>query len=443
MVKYSNLAIGEKLRHVREAKGLSIENMADAVASSKSSISRFERGEIELTAEILIEMRKFLGIEKAPLLEYELDAYKNRIQVWKGYIIRGRFAEARAMQEDVSVILGLPFEHELYLLYLLIEATFLALEYNVQVADQKLSIIEGLLDIDSASNEALNLYYRSKGFICGYAGDLINSIKHSLKAVKYAEADKYIDTFALLNVGFAYSFLGKYWLAIIYFERGRTLHLIKDDITSGTNEVIGNALGTCYLAMGEYRKAEEVIMLTIAQSKSLNNKGAIGEALYRMALIKLRTGMYDDCMDYCNQAQAYHKESKEMYVNTLICKVKCMLEMKRFDDCPELLNHGKTMLIEGTPDVVKTAKDSDDLMFYLNAIEHLMTIDDNTSINFIQDIAIPRFRAGRTSKFDALYFCNKLEAYYTKKRAKTKANAIAAISRDIYKEIFMDEVVLD
>ena len=105
MAKYSNLAIGEKIRHVREAKGLSIENMADAIGSSKSSISRFERGDIEFSTETLIAMRKFLGIEKAPLMEHELDTYKNRIRVWMEYIITGRFADAKALQEEMSKIL--------------------------------------------------------------------------------------------------------------------------------------------------------------------------------------------------------------------------------------------------------------------------------------------------------------------------------------------------
>jgi len=440
MVKYSNLATGEKIRHVREAKGLSIENMADAIGSSKSSISRFERGDIEFSAETLTAMRRFLGIEKAPLMEHELDAYKNRIHVWKQYIIEGRFAEAKAMQEEMSEILDLSFEHDLYLLYLVSEALLFGMEYNIPVAEEKLSFVEGLLE--NASDEVVNLYHLNKGFLCAYAGDLISCLKHSLIAVDHAEANKGAAGSALMNIGQAYMFLGKPHQAIRYVERSKASHT--GNITMDTSAIMWNALGKCYLLVGEHRNAEEALKLALAKSKSVNARDLTGEILSNMAQLKLKIGMHEECMNLCDQAQAYlENEHMGMYLDTLTIKANCLCEMKRYDECRELLTLIRAMIREGNTDVMMADMSDDDRTIKLNAISHLMSLDESDSANYIQDIVIPHFRAGGMIKFDALYYCRKLEAHYTKKRAKTKANAIAAISRDIYHEIFLTEVVFD
>jgi len=444
---YSTLSIGEKIRQVRELKGLSIENIANAINKNISTISRFERGELELSPEVIAEIVKVLEIEKAPLQEHELMLYRDRLRVWIDFITKGRFAEARAMNEEMSVILDLPFEHDLYLLYVLAEATFLCMEYNVQASAEKLSIVEDLLD--NASHEALNLYHRNKGFICGYANDLISSIKHSLKAVEHAEADKKSDTFALNNIGFAYHFLGKPYQAIIYFERSKTLHQLKNDITSITNGIILSALGDCYLCVGANRKAEELLKLTISQSKSVNEDASTGQALWNMARLKLSMKLYEECIDFCDQALIYNKESifskgnNSIYIGTLVTKAWCMLEMKKQDECRELLMYARALLKDSKHGVVKSSMDNDSLLIMLSASEHLMTLDDNNSVNYIQNVAIPHFRASGLSKFTALSFCSKLESHYNKKRTKSKANAIAAIARDILEETLMGEIELE
>ncbi|MCL2361457.1 MAG: helix-turn-helix domain-containing protein [Defluviitaleaceae bacterium] len=438
MENYSTLSLGEKIYEIRKAKGLSQENMAQALNANRMTVSRMERGETECSAHNLAIIRKFLDIEKAPLLEHELVLYRNRLRVWIDFITKGRFADARVMNEEMSVILDLPFEHDLYLLYRLAEASFLCLEYNVQASAEKLSIAEDLLD--NASHEALNLYHRNKGFICGYAGDFINSIKHSTKAVEHAEADKKNDTFALNNIGFAYMFLDKPYLAIIHFERSKALHQLKEDITSTTSGVIDGALCNCYLDVGANRKAEELLKPTIAYRKSVNDNLGIGASLLCMAIIKRRMKLYDECINLCDQALTY--SYGHAYANILITKAHCMFEMKKYDECREIITYGRAMLRESESTAVKYFMDSDNITLSFNAIEHLMTLDNNDSIDYIQNTVIPHFRAGG-NKFIAKEYCNILEAHYTKKRAKTKANAIAAISRDILLEIYEGEVEFD
>ncbi|MCL2360542.1 MAG: helix-turn-helix domain-containing protein, partial [Defluviitaleaceae bacterium] len=109
----SSLSLGEKISIIRKAKGLSQDNIAHILNTNRVAISRLENGETEWSAEVLATVKEFMGIQKHPLLEHEIRVYSDCLQVWKTLIIRGRFAEAKAMQEEMAIILDLPFEHDL------------------------------------------------------------------------------------------------------------------------------------------------------------------------------------------------------------------------------------------------------------------------------------------------------------------------------------------
>jgi len=55
------LELGEKLKRIRRAKELSQENVAYAIGSHISVISRIESGKVNPSTEILGAIRKFLG----------------------------------------------------------------------------------------------------------------------------------------------------------------------------------------------------------------------------------------------------------------------------------------------------------------------------------------------------------------------------------------------
>jgi len=414
--------------------------MAIAISSSIPSISRFERNELEFGADMIIAIKKFLDIEKAPLFAHELTLYRDRIWVWNELLDTGRMDEARAMQEEMAIILNLPFEHDLYLLYLVTEAMLLSKEYNIPATEEKLKIVEGLLD--NASDGALNLYHRNKGFICLVAGDMKSGIKHSIKAVEHAEADKKTDTSALNNIGQAYIVLGKPYHAIIYIERARAQ--FTGDLTHKRPGHMTQALAMCYTLVGEYRKAEKLVELSLMQAKSTNASSQIAQALTIMASLKLKSKKYDECLVLCDEGLPYYNGDKEMYVSLLTTKAECLLRMKKYKECQEILNHGRAVLQEGEKKMGKTTTNSDILEIAFSTFEHQMTLDNDESVNYIQNVAIPHFiKAGGKTKLTAIGLCHILESHFIKKRAKTKANAIAVISRDIYKEMFMVEEEYD
>jgi len=69
-------------------------------------------------------------------------------------------------------------------------------------------------------------------------------------------------------------------------------------------------------------------------------------------------------------------------------------------------------------------------------VRHRMTINNKESVEYLEEIAIPYFiKQGGWYLTAAAYLCKILEAHYRKKGAARKADAIAIIQRDIYREM--------
>ena len=431
----STMPLGEKIREIRKAKGLSLENMALAVGSFKANVSRIERGMIEITPQMLTEIRKFLEIEAAPLSEQELHLYRSRIWVWNDLIESRRIDDAKSMQREMAVILDLPFEHDLYALYHAMEVCLLCKEYNFSDAGDKLKALEGLLD--NPSDELLNLYYRSKGLLSLVAGDKINCLKHSFSALDYAEKCKKADVSALINLGQAYAALRKPCQAIIYLERAKIQ--FKDGAFHNSHGHINAMLGVCYGQIGEKSIARKMFETALVQAKSVNNEFTLGMTLSNMSFVSFTSGNYEEAISLCDQARPYVEKDGVPYAVILTTKALCLLSLGELDKCREVVTLAKSVL-ERKINLKRSLADSKNIAIHLEAIGHLMTLDNSDSVKYILEVAIPQFRAGSVSKLTIIDLCNRLEAHFIKRRAKTKANGIAAVARDIYREMYWGEV---
>ena len=64
-----NRMIGEKIRYYRKTRGLTIVRLSELLHMSKSAVSKYERGEIPLTVEQLLEIAEVLEIDMMLLLD--------------------------------------------------------------------------------------------------------------------------------------------------------------------------------------------------------------------------------------------------------------------------------------------------------------------------------------------------------------------------------------
>jgi len=380
--------------------------------------------------------KKILGIENAPLLVHELELYHDRIWVLNELINTNRLAEAQAMQSEMAIILDLPFEKELYFLYIIAEVWLLISEFNFPAAEEKLVAIEALLD--NVSNKALNLYHHKKGYLYATSGDYHNCLKHSLRALDYIGENE-SDVNSLWNICMSYNTLGKPYNAIIYLERAKNAY--KGGLVNTGAARIKSLLAVCYILVHEYDKAKEMFDASMAQAKSLNDDWTVMVISGNLADLNRKIGNYNECIQLCEQALRLDK-TKESSANILVIKALCLLEMKEFDRCQEALDHAKDIMQnEEKNNPIRPAADTSNLTHMFDSIGHLMTLDNNESATYIENVAIPHLRVGGLAKFDALYLCEKLEAHYKKKKSRMKALTMAAIARDIYKEIFLSALI--
>jgi len=428
MKKRGILLLGEKIRQIRNEKGISQENMARAIKSNKSFVQRVENGIVECSNEMLARIRNFLEIANAPLLEYEIDMYKDRIWVWNGLLDANRAAEAREMRNEMASILDLPFERELFLLFKMIDIRLLTKELKLSQVEEELNTVEALLD--DASDEALFIYHANMGFICAVKGEYRNSIKHYLQTLNIVSDYVKPDASVLSNLGTAYLGLCKPYHCIMYLERVLNeyhidhIHLDKPR----TNAMLASA----YAHVGEYSKAKELFDISLVQAKSIKHDALTGVILVNMSYLSCYIGNYEEAVALCDEGLMYAKNSD---IECLILYRKGIghFKLKELDKCKQVIERGRVL-----------SKDSERFTTFFNALEHLMNLNDSKSIKYIEEVAIPFFSTSdNVDKFTALDLCRELEAYYIKKRTKTKAWAVAATIRSIYEDIFFGEIGIE
>ena len=423
MTNFSKVGLGEKIRQLRIVKGLSQENIAHFIGRNRFFYQRIENEQVECDTDTLAAIKEYMQIENAPLLEHELQLYYDRIWVWNDLLTTKRLDEARAMQKELSIILDLPFETELSLLFAMTETRLLLADYNDSAAEEKLKAAEALLE--EASDEALLLYHFNKGLMYGTHGDFKNALKHSLRAHELTNDKVKLEAHILRAIGVCYVNLGKVTQAILFLERAKAKNTL--GLANPFAQTIDYALASIYLAAGDYGKAKKLIDMSLTSAKNIGDEYYMGLAISNSALLYKKLGDYERALKLYDQALKYNKDKTIHYATALNNKMNCLRKMKEFAQCEELLK-----------EAVPLAEGNEELTISFETQRHYLSKDDNDSIDYLENTALPYYRnAGGLMKFAALDLCDELEEHYKKRKAKTKANAIAAVARDILKELFM------
>ena len=66
-------SLGSNLRKTREARGLSLRDLAALCNTDHSDIGKMERGETNITILTLIQISKALGVHPKEILDFEID----------------------------------------------------------------------------------------------------------------------------------------------------------------------------------------------------------------------------------------------------------------------------------------------------------------------------------------------------------------------------------
>ena len=425
-------ALGERIRQIREAKGMSIETLAKEINSNKSTVSRLERGETVISAENMAKIRKILGIEDAPLLDNEIELYNRRVWVWHEMLYTDRILDAKAMQGEMQAIMHLPYEHNLIGMYLVQEARLLARDRDISGMTERLAQAEQYLN--NASNELLFLYHSTLANAnltksAGYSKKFLKeALKHTLIALEHETDNLKADSRFCLYLGSIYTRLGDPIKGIFYLERA--LQQAQQALSPGNINFmrvnIGVELSQLYVYMGKLKAAKNLINTTITIAKSLNVVHQISALQVFLASIAFKENKYDEALEYSLQAEK-HIPSSITLIHLLTERVAILQKLKKTTESKALMEQ-----------IRERAQGQDLLILRLDTMEHLLNLNNGDSAKYLETKVIPKLitEGNGYDMLKALDICKELEAHYLKKKAKTKAMAIAVVARDIYEELF-------
>ncbi|MCL2572160.1 MAG: helix-turn-helix transcriptional regulator [Defluviitaleaceae bacterium] len=439
----NTLTLGEKLKEIRTAQGLSQDQVARAVKKYKSDISRFESGQAEPNQDVLEAIRKFLNISNAPLLPPELELYKDRLAIWEELLDANRNDEARTMQPEMASILTLPYEYDLIFQYMMQESRLLFKERNLSSMAASMEAAEALLD--NVSIKALYLYHNNKGLLYDINGKYKSALNHYLTAVDLLGSDR-PDYRILMNIARVYCQLGKLHCAIRYAECGK--REFRGDRTNKDGVNLNFLLADLYSHVYEFDKSEKMFNIVIQHARSIDDKFALGAALACLGNINRLRKNYSEALGRLNQgleiieklvitSDNWRRDAYSLtyaLLTMIFAKVSCIMRMNKSDknkkECQEVIALGRSY-----------AQGNETLTIIINAISHLTTLDNPESTRYIEDVAIPyiinHLHSEASEKTLVLAFCRELVEHYEKKKAKTKLAKIKAIMCDIYEDMFL------
>jgi len=425
-----SLTLGEKLMHVRKARGYSQENVAHALGKNRFFYQRIENEQTECDAETLAAIRKFLDIENAPLLGHELKFFKSQLWMIHDLLNADRYPEAEALFQKLSPILDLPFESDLQLLYtmfeirmLLIEAGNKQMEEKRNIAEEKLKSVESLIDFNTASDEVLQLFHCIKGSLCARKRDYMGRIKHFLKAIDHTTDNMPIDARLYFYIGSSYISLGKPFKAMVYLEYSKMLD--RNNTSRYANHTNINIALAC-MCTGAYKKAEKLLTESLIYAESINSEQSKKTILLYLGSLYNTTKQYEKSISFFDQAIAYANNDRRAVVSILCLKANSLCKLKKINEFHAVLAQAR-----------KSANGDEHYAIMIETESHCMTLDNSDSLHYLENIAIPYMMKSKgVSALNAIGICKDIEAHYLKKRSKMKALTMAATMRDIYEEAF-------
>ncbi|MCL2528290.1 MAG: helix-turn-helix transcriptional regulator [Defluviitaleaceae bacterium] len=269
------LPMGEKIKQLRIAKGLSQENLAQAIDKSTTFISRLEHDEAEIDTNLLIAIKQYLGVENAPLQKHELELYKSHIWAWNDMVHNRRMEEAKAMRDELSVIQDLPFERELNVLYLMIATRIAVTEWNMTQVEENIISVEDY--ITEASPDVLYLYHRNMGTLKYYKADFKNCLYHHQQALEYNDNKLRPDVQLMFSIGECFLQIGKPIVALPYLERAKREFI--GDRTHQLMYALDITLAGCYMLFGDYEKAKKMYEDLLSMVRSFKVDAMTGNVL--------------------------------------------------------------------------------------------------------------------------------------------------------------------
>jgi len=333
--------IGKLIKDLREHRGMSQEELAQAVYSNRTTLCQIELGNQACPDDLLLAIKMALDVEDLPLRDIERVEFRERLYKWYSIISERKLDEAQGLRIKLSIIKLLPHEKELNILFSLFECRLLLGLNELTAADEILDtfVIEGFSDI-----QLYHYYYN--------LGTYSFKVKHNEAAL-----DFYLKAYELMKCGLEKPITLYYNIAISYERLGLITHaiafleeayLIQSPGPGGIPAFhLYSFLGANYAGTGHLQRARHLLDKAHAIAINEYSSNVTASTKSNLGLVHLNYGFlfrmarkWSVSIEHLDKALAYFDIGDINYLEALYQKTRCFIEMGNTLTCTDLLAVG-------------------------------------------------------------------------------------------------------
>ena len=412
------MLLREKLKAIREARGLSQDDLAKLVNLTRSMVNQAESGKQDYSSESLILVREALGANSLPLLEHERKSYSTRLYIFLELVTSRKFEEARQIQKNLSEITILPYNDDLKTLYFLFATRFLLMESNVNEATE---IFDSLTSsLNNTTEEVLYHYHYINGLLHSRKAQHKEAFVSYLKALELQKINYGNHRWIYHAVAFCARKTGRIADAIKYLEAARKLN--QNGKRTSSDWHIDNSLALNYITFGLFEKSKELLANCLDEARNNNDNMLIGLAYLNYGYLYCKAKDWHTAITYLNNAFDFLEKGTELHLEALYQLIRCLIEAGSTHKCKTLLAEAKEL-----------SKDNEERLVAFKSLECILTIKDANSVKYLEEEAIPYYK-NLYRNITVLDYCDVLKKEYDRKinTPQKKYYEIAKIENEIY-----------
>jgi len=431
----SKLTVGEKIYKLRKYNKTPQIVLAEIMRVRPDRIVRVERGEAEYSEAHINAAKEHFDIVGLPLTEQECITFRERLYYWRSLLKLGRLDDAEVIHKEVAKIDNLePCDFYLVMLSKMMKVRHLIVIGKLESAEKILNDCQSLLP--EMSVECAFHYYFNKGILSCSRGQ--NGYEEGLGF--YLEAYEVLKNLESIfpdgdaglyhNIASCYSFLEIPYRALFFLLKARRA-LEKNDVISSKLD-LDRAFAFHYIQTNQLKEAEELLNKCLMKAEVFKDDTYIGYTLFYFGLASKRAENWKIAVGYFEEALKHFSIGTNNYNASVYHKIYCTIRAKSFVKATQLLDQAKLM-----------SSASEMWAVYFKALRHHLKISSNMStfnnddaIEYIENIAIPRF-IKEHEYFIAIDFYSLLEQHYEKLKSAKKSLLMAKAIRGIYERCYV------
>jgi len=375
--------MSEKIKIIRTEQGKSSADLAEGLLLSRSHVVSIEDKEspTKYTPDTILKAKEYLGIVGAPLYDNERQGFKDSLYRWFDITKNRHMEEAERLRDELSVILKLPFEPELIVLFKLFECKFFELKGDIEASRDTLQS----LWIDESNDEIHYYYCLAKGSMHFRDRDYENALKCYLKAIEIGRGGMK-DDFALhINIVGCYERLGLPYHALSCLEEAQKLYT--GDGTDVAGWLIDSSFAVNFTRTNKFKKAREHLERCHEKALNINNQEIIGVTMLNFGYLYRKSKDYSTALTYFDKALGHLEKGSRNHLEALYGKARCYIAQKAYKTAAEVITEGAelsegnehySILFKGLTYLANTIKRWAVTNIYEDYISYFLKIQDRS-----------------------------------------------------------------